>query len=165
MSRHELTELISAVLFCFHFRDTGRFENLEERNVAVVRGIGYIPILKHSLRVLPLPNPDSILVCGVLLFLDDGLDHARLKVRLGFFESFRIENISLAKWITVVVLFVDKHNIRAAGTGVAMGNAIPELKAVADLVTDNVGDNGIWNACVRLGLIPGEPLPGTPGIS
>ena len=67
------------------------------------------------------------------------------------------------------VAFVDSMNdievIRAAGTGVAMGNAIPELKAVADLVTDNVGDNGIWNACVRLGLIPGKPLPGTPGIS
>ena len=37
-------------------------------------------------------------------------------------------------------------------TKVAMGNADPALKARADLVTTNVEDNGIYNACVRLGL-------------
>ena len=38
-------------------------------------------------------------------------------------------------------------------TGVAMGNAIPELKARADYVTTDVDKDGIWNACVALGLI------------
>ena len=37
-------------------------------------------------------------------------------------------------------------------TKVAMGNADPALKARADLVTTNVEDDGIYNACVRLGL-------------
>lgn len=37
-------------------------------------------------------------------------------------------------------------------TKVAMGNACPELKVKADLVTTDVGDNGIYNACVKLGL-------------
>ena len=37
-------------------------------------------------------------------------------------------------------------------TKVAMGNACPELKAKADLVTTDVGDDGIYNACVKLGL-------------
>lgn len=36
---------------------------------------------------------------------------------------------------------------------VAMGNAIKELKAKADLVTTDVDHDGIWNACVQLGLI------------
>ena len=35
---------------------------------------------------------------------------------------------------------------------VAMGNAIPELKAKADLVTDNVDADGIYHACQKLGL-------------
>lgn len=35
---------------------------------------------------------------------------------------------------------------------VAMGNAIPELKARADLVTDNVDADGIYHACQKLGL-------------
>ena len=37
-------------------------------------------------------------------------------------------------------------------TKVAMGNAIPELKALADYVTDDVDKNGIYNACEHLGL-------------
>ena len=36
---------------------------------------------------------------------------------------------------------------------VAMGNASPELKEKADLITTDVDKDGIWNACVRLGLI------------
>ena len=38
-------------------------------------------------------------------------------------------------------------------TSIAMGNAVPELKTRADLVTSDVDDDGIFNACVRLGLI------------
>ena len=38
-------------------------------------------------------------------------------------------------------------------TKVAMGNAIPELKAKADLVTTDVEADGIYNACVSLGLL------------
>jgi hydroxymethylpyrimidine pyrophosphatase-like HAD family hydrolase len=34
-----------------------------------------------------------------------------------------------------------------------MGNAIDELKAKADIVTTDVDDDGIYNACVSLGLI------------
>ena len=37
-------------------------------------------------------------------------------------------------------------------TKVAMGNATPRLKEKADLITTDVDDDGIWNACVRLGL-------------
>ena len=38
-------------------------------------------------------------------------------------------------------------------TKVAMGNAIPELKAKADFVTTDVEADGIYNACVSLGLL------------
>jgi hydroxymethylpyrimidine pyrophosphatase-like HAD family hydrolase len=33
--------------------------------------------------------------------------------------------------------------IKAAGIGVAVGNAVPELKAVADIVTNTNNDNAI----------------------
>lgn len=36
---------------------------------------------------------------------------------------------------------------------VAMGNAPDELKGKADPVTTDVDKDGIWNACVELGLI------------
>lgn len=38
-------------------------------------------------------------------------------------------------------------------TCVAMGNAVDELKKRGDLITTDINDDGIWNACVELGLI------------
>ena len=40
-----------------------------------------------------------------------------------------------------------------AGIAVAMGNAYPEIKAVADYVTTDADDDGIWNGLRALGLI------------
>ena len=38
------------------------------------------------------------------------------------------------------------------GTAVAMGNAASEVRAAADVVTDDVDHDGIFNACRRLNL-------------
>lgn len=55
------------------------------------------------------------------------------------------------------VAFGDSMNdyeiVRAAGIGVAMGNAVEELKQVADYVTTPIGEDGVWNACVNLKLL------------
>lgn len=54
------------------------------------------------------------------------------------------------------VAFGDSMNdyeiVRDAGIGVAMGNAIQPLKEVADYVTTRIDEDGVWNACVALGL-------------
>src|SRR5699024_10931663 len=47
----------------------------------------------------------------------------------------------------------DIEMLRAAGTGVAMGNASPTVQAAADYVTDTVDRDGIWKAAVHFGLI------------
>ena len=47
----------------------------------------------------------------------------------------------------------DLPMFRAVGTKVAMGNANEAVKADADLVTDDVDSDGIWNACRGLGLV------------
>ncbi len=41
----------------------------------------------------------------------------------------------------------------ASGTAVVMGNGSDEAKAHADLVTNPIDEDGLYNACVRLGLI------------
>lgn len=57
-----------------------------------------------------------------------------------------------------VIFFGDSGNdlelIRDAGLGIAMGNAIPEVKAAADYVTDPIGRNGVWNALRHFHLLP-----------
>ena len=56
-----------------------------------------------------------------------------------------------------VVVFGDHRNdlsmFTGEWTGIAMGNAVEELKAKADYVTSDIEDDGIWNACVRFGWI------------
>ena len=47
----------------------------------------------------------------------------------------------------------DIEMVRAAGTGVAMGNASPSLKSVADYVTDTVLQDGLYKAFKQLSLI------------
>lgn len=41
----------------------------------------------------------------------------------------------------------------AVGTSVAMGNAWDQVKSRATLVTSDVEDDGIWNACKKLGIV------------
>lgn len=47
----------------------------------------------------------------------------------------------------------DVEMFQVCGTGIAMGNAEPELKALADEVTTAVLDDGVYNAFVRHGLV------------
>ena len=42
---------------------------------------------------------------------------------------------------------------RACGTSIAMGNGSQDVKTAATYVTDSIGDDGVLNAFVRLGLI------------
>lgn len=49
--------------------------------------------------------------------------------------------------------FNDIEILQYCQTGVAMGNAVDELKAVANHVTSDVTDNGVFNAFKHFGLI------------
>ena len=55
-----------------------------------------------------------------------------------------------------IVFFGDGINdielIEMADIGVAMGNAVEPLKAVADFVTKNIEDDSVYHACEQLGL-------------
>ena len=47
----------------------------------------------------------------------------------------------------------DLEMIKHVGVGVAMGNGSEALKDVADMVTDSVDEDGVWNALKKLGLV------------
>lgn len=47
----------------------------------------------------------------------------------------------------------DLEMIKFAGTGVAMGNAVPELKEIADEVTTDVDQDGILNGLKKIGIL------------
>ncbi|WP_128772275.1 Cof-type HAD-IIB family hydrolase [Actinomyces oricola] len=54
---------------------------------------------------------------------------------------------------------VDIGMLQHCGVGVAMGNGSEQVKAAADLVTDDVEDDGLLKAFERLGLMSGPPAP------
>lgn len=47
----------------------------------------------------------------------------------------------------------DRPMLCAAGIGVAMGNAVDEVKAHADYVTSTVDEDGVWNALRHFDII------------
>jgi hypothetical protein len=47
----------------------------------------------------------------------------------------------------------DIDMLEYAGTGIAMGNAGENVKAVADMVTDRIDEDGIYNALKKMGII------------
>jgi hypothetical protein len=47
----------------------------------------------------------------------------------------------------------DTSMIKAAGIGVAMGNALDSLKAEADYITTSVDEDGVMNALRHFGII------------
>ncbi len=50
----------------------------------------------------------------------------------------------------------DVGMFKLVGHGVAMGNAVEELKQIAQSITEDCESDGIYNECVRLGLIEGQ---------
>ena len=78
---------------------------------------------------------------------------------MGVSKAFALTKMSEAldeKMPEKVIFFGDGTNdielIEAADIGVAMGNAVESVKVIADFVTKNIDDDGIYYACEQLGL-------------
>ncbi|WP_313237524.1 Cof-type HAD-IIB family hydrolase [Sporosarcina ureae] len=53
----------------------------------------------------------------------------------------------------------DMQMIETVGIGVAMENAIPELKEVADFITASCSDDGIMKGLIKVGLLKEKDIP------
>ena len=47
----------------------------------------------------------------------------------------------------------DKTMLEYVGLGIAMGNAVEDVKEIADYITDSVSEDGIYTALVHYGFI------------
>lgn len=75
---------------------------------------------------------------------------------LRFLASYFGEKEDLSDTVAFGDSMNDLEILQAAGIGIAMGNAIEELKAAADYVTDSISQDGVWNALFHFGLISGD---------
>lgn len=95
--------------------------------------------------------PNSLASRWSPLFADVNPQGQSKKVGIDIFcEHFGID-------ITKTMAFGDGGNditmLNHVAIGVAMGNANPEVKEIADFVTDDVDSDGIWNALKHFGVI------------
>lgn len=120
--------------------------------------------IRHSLKTDPtslLIQADPRMVDPIRRHLEElhaeVIDHRRWGapfhiveiVRHGLHKAVGIDAVS--KWMNIpkdrIIAFGDEDNdlemIDYAGTGVAMGNAIDQLKSIADEITDTNNDDGI----------------------
>ena len=106
----------------------------ECEKAAAVRGIAGVKIVTSWERAIDVIPKNGGKGCGIEKILE----------HYGF-----TKNQALA--------FGDSHNdlemLQTVGTGIAMGNAAPELKEVADAVCSAVSEDGIYHYCVSKGLM------------
>ena len=72
---------------------------------------------------------------------------------VGIDEFLKHYNIDISETMAFGDGGNDIQMLKHVGTGIAMGNAGDEVKAVANYITDSVDDNGVANALRHFGLI------------
>ncbi|MGM0844430.1 MAG: Cof-type HAD-IIB family hydrolase [Bacillota bacterium] len=176
LNREELVKLLSTAQGLGH-----PVVHLNEKTMKA--NIGHHPFIEASMASLKFPHPDSQPdfytdkeIYQSLLFCRDS-DEAVYRETFSKFNFIRWHQYSmdilprggskaegikkmikkLGFDISEVYAFGDGLNdiemIDTVGTGVAMGNAVPEVKEHADLITKSVDEDGIYHGLKELSLI------------
>ncbi|MBQ8248716.1 MAG: HAD-IIB family hydrolase [Clostridia bacterium] len=103
-------------------------------------------LLGDSYNIDPFSFKDMPATCGEVNLADVNKAH-------GMAELLKYVGADVRDSIAIGDGGNDITIIRAAGVGVAMGNATDEIKSAADMITDDIGEDGVYNAFVRLSLI------------
>lgn len=117
---------------------------------------------QHILQLTPFINPEQEKLLTPLL------KNVEISRWCDAFADITAKGVSKAKGleeiathnnypISQTIAFGDGGNdisiIKAAGIGVAMGNATPDLKQAADYITTSIDEDGIYNALRHLNII------------
>lgn len=127
------------------FKDVELIRDMEVRTLAYVGDIQGVNDIKKHFSELKLPLFAGMLGADII---EKGQSKAKGLEALCDYYGIDMKD---------VISFGDSMNdyeiLREAGMGVAMGNSVDELKQAADYVTDDIDKDGVYNACLRLGLI------------
>jgi HAD-superfamily hydrolase, subfamily IIB len=103
-----------------------------------------------GLRNYPIPVADV----QIKVVAPETINIFSANVSKGTAIEFLLAKLGIEK--SEALAFGDEENdfemFDAVGMPIAMGNAIPQLQAKASFVTDDVDNDGIFNACKQLGI-------------
>lgn len=176
LKMNDLLELYQQAVMCQH-----PLVFMNEKTMKT--NVDYHPFIESSLNSLymPMPEKDERFfvnedIYQVLLFCEE-MDEAAYKegfTNLNFIRWHEVSTDVLPKGgskargigkileslrirMEDVYVFGDGLNdiemFKYAGTAVAMGNALPEVKKHADIITTHVDEDGVWNGLKQLKLI------------
>jgi len=127
-----------------HFKDPAQLLRMPVRSMTYIGKADAIHKLEEAFPEVKLPLFSSREGADVI---EKGVSKAEGLKRLCNYYGISIQN---------TIAFGDSMNdfeiIQEAGLGIAMGNSVDQLKLIADYVTTDIGEDGIWNACQALGL-------------
>lgn len=137
-------------LFGFCKRDFGNVENLLGRKVYSLNFYGdmnEVPILQKKFPELKFPVFSSMAGTDIIhkeASKAEGINCILSELYVGWNQ---------------VIAFGDSENdiemLQSASVGIAMGNGTEEVKSAADMVTNEIGENGIAHALEKMGLLHG----------
>lgn len=143
-----------------NFNDEHRYRDPEAETVKIrptgeytgnpiYLGVVYITEEQEPLLKQRMPH------CAFLRWGGSGADVAPAGIDKvsGIHEYLEHFGIPHSDWMAMGDSYNDIAMVDAAPIGIAMGNAIEQLKAVADYVTTDIDDNGLMNALVHYGLV------------
>lgn len=125
------------------------------RKVPQVNKITYFDAARPMKETLELFGADYTIVSNSIQEIGDnsaevsekGIHKAAgIKVLMDHLDAGREDVIAVGDGLN------DIEMLELAGCGVAMGNAKPELKKIADMITDDVDADGVYNCFIKLGL-------------
>lgn len=128
-------------------------------DAASVRGglplacVGHIEPEDEAYFVKAYPQLHFIMIFGGLLC---DINKAGVNKASGLAEICAYLGIDIQDTIAFGDDINDVELIHAAGIGVAMGNAVPEVREVADYITDRSEDLGVVKGLMHFGLLEGE---------
>lgn len=127
------------------FRDPWKLLSMDVRTLAYIGDAQHVKLLEEAFPQLKFPMFSGMQGADVI-------ENEASKAR-GLERLCEYYDVPLADTVAFGDSMNDYEIVKEAGIGVAMGNSIEQLKEAADYVTTAIGDDGIWNACVKLHLI------------
>lgn len=127
------------------FDDPGKLMELNVRTMAYIGN-------EHGARAMEEQFPEI----QVHMFADKkGADVVERKASkaMGLVRLCEYFQVPLSETAAFGDSMNDYDIVKMAGKGIAMGNAMEELKRAADYVTDAIDRDGIKNACLHFGMI------------
>lgn len=124
--------LIESIIDYSKYPQLSIMANNEQEKILIekFKDLSFIRMNDFGLNVLPV---NSLKDKGIQVILDN--------------SSYKLENtIAFGDGLNDLTMF------KLVNTSVAMGNGPQELKDIATITTTHISDNGIFNACEKLGL-------------